>query len=88
MRASVCEALGEKVDEREVVRLPACRALSVRLDARERGGFGRALFDRLVREAGRRGLSICGDLYGTLIARAHGGDGYHRYVRAFLPVEG
>lgn len=88
MRASVCEALGEKVDEHEVVRLPACRALSTRLDARERGGFGRALFDGLVGEAERRGLTPRGDLYGTLIARAHGEDGYHRYVRAFLPVEG
>lgn len=87
MRASVSAALGEDVDEHGVVRLPACRALSTRCDAHERGGFDRELFDDLVEEAGRRGLRPRGDLYGTLVGRAHGSDGYHRYVHAFLPVE-
>lgn len=87
IRESVRAALGEKIAEQDIVRLPACRALSVCLDAGERGGFNRLLFDGLIDEAQRSGLAARGGIYGTLIGRAHEADGYHRYVRAFLPLE-
>lgn len=88
MRLPVYERLGEAVGPQGTVTFGQGRALSTYVDAGERGGFGLPIFEPLVREAAARNLCPRGGIYGTLLARTHEEDGFHRYVRAFLPVEG
>ena len=88
MRLPLFEELGEEAGPAGVARLEPCRALVTCIDAGERWNFGRGLFDGLVDEAVRQGLVPAGGLHGMLVARTHEADGYHRYVRALLPVAG
>ncbi len=85
--------LGEWYDhmggpEEGSVSLPSGTVLSTCVDAGERWGFGRHLFDGLVAEAKRLGKKPRGMLCGYLITRTYDKDGrYHRYVEAMLPLE-
>ena len=70
------------------VSIPAGSALLTCVDAGERWGFGRRLFDGLVAEAERLGRKPLGMLCGYLLTRTYDEDGrYHRYVEAVLPLE-
>lgn len=86
IRTSENECLERPVPREGGVLLPACKALSTCVDAGERWGFGLALFAGLVAEAERRGLVPAGGIFGALLARTHEENGYHRYVRAYLPL--
>lgn len=87
MDADVYERFGGPAGTGALGRVPAGRALVTWADAGERWGFGRHLFDGLLAEASRRGLEPAGDLCGYLLVRSTGEDGYHRYVKAILPVK-
>lgn len=67
-------------------RIEAGEALVTCVDAGGRWGFGRELFQGLLDEAKRLGLEPVGNLHGILVARTHDEEGFHRYVRAYLPV--
>lgn len=87
IRTTVCDELGEGLDEDVLTRIAPRQALVTCVDAGQRGGFGRELFVDLFEEAARRGLEPAGGIQGVLLARVHEEDGYHRYLRAFLPVQ-
>lgn len=73
--------------EEGYVTLPAGRALTTCVDAGERWGFGRQLFEGLLEEAERLGEQPLGTIYGLLLARTYDEVGcYHRYVEAVLPL--
>lgn len=80
--------VGKVVPEDGVVHIDGGPALSTYVDAGERGHFGLRLFGGLVEEACRRGLSPRGSIFGYILTRAHDGRGFHRYLHAWLPVEG
>ncbi len=86
MRSDRYEQLGGP--DSGYVTLRGGRALSACVDAGERWNFGHALFTQLLEEAERRGERPCGALWGLLLSRTHDEmGGYHRYVKAFLPLE-
>lgn len=85
MPPTTFEALGSPEAE-GVTHIAAGPALSTWVDAGERWSVGLGLFDGLISEAKARNLSPRGELCADLIARAHGDDGYHRYLHAYLPV--
>ena len=62
-------------------------ALSTWIDARERWNIKLALFDGLRAEAERRHRTPRGEICADLIARAHGTDGYHRYLHPIFPLQ-
>ena len=73
--------------EAGTVSMPEERVLTTCVDAGERWGFGRALFEGLLAEARRRGETPAGPIYGFLLARTHDErGGYHRFVEACLPL--
>lgn len=86
MRASVYKKLGENVDDSAIMLLKSRKALMTCIDAGERWSFGQHLFEDLCAEAQRRGLQPTSGPRGVLVARTHDTDGYHRYVRAYLPI--
>lgn len=61
-------------------------ALSTWVDAGERWNIRLELFDALFAEAERLNLKPRGEICADLIARAHGTDGYHRYLHVYLPL--
>ena len=69
-----------------LVRIGAGPALATWVDAGERWSVGLGLFTALLDEAGSRGLQARGELCADLVARAHGQDGYHRYLHVYLSV--
>lgn len=86
MRLEVYRKLEEEPGNEGVLELPPCRALSTVLDAGERGGFGAELFLGLLDAVAASGHEITGPLHGELLARTHDTAGFHRYVRAYVPV--
>lgn len=86
MRLKTFEDLGEELGSEGVVRLDPCRALETVVDAGERGGFDSALFAGFLDEALERGFKPVGSLHGVLLARTHDENGFHRYIRAYLPI--
>ncbi len=70
-----------------VTAIEPARALSTWIDAGERWSIGLELFEPLLSEAGVRGLEPRGEICADLIARAHGADGYHRYLHVYLPLK-
>lgn len=70
------------------VRIDPATTLVTCVDAGERWNFCRKLFEGLFAEAARQGLKPVGGVHGLLIARTHDDAGYHRYVRAYLPLAG
>ena len=69
-----------------IVRIEGATALSTWVDAGERWNVGLSLFEELVAEAESRGFAPRGEICADLVARAHGADGYHRYLHAYLPL--
>ncbi|WP_322151283.1 MerR family transcriptional regulator [Paratractidigestivibacter sp.] len=69
-----------------IVRIEAATALSTWVDAGERWNVGLSLFEGLLDEARSRGLEPRHEICADLVARAHGADGYHRYLHAYLPL--
>lgn len=70
-----------------VITIEPARALSTWIDAGERWSIGLELFEPLLSEACVRGLESRGEICADLIARAHGVDGYHRYLHVYLPLK-
>lgn len=85
MTPAVFEAIGAP-KTCGLVRIEAGPALTTWVDAGERWSVGLGLFAELFDEAKARGLRARGDLCADLVARAHGQDGYHRYLHVYLPV--
>lgn len=69
-----------------LTRIEAGPALGTWVDAGERWSVGLGLFSELIDEAEARDLHPRGELCADLVARAHGQDGYHRYLHVYLPV--
>lgn len=87
MDAETYTSLGGPISSGALGHTRAGHALITWVDAGKRGNFGRHLFDALFDEARKRNLQPAGDLYGFLLARCTEQDGYHRYVKAVLPVK-
>ena len=87
MRLEAYRELGEECGREGVVELAPSRTLSTVLDAGDRSGFGADLFSGFVKCAVDDGYTIAGPLHGLLLARTFDSAGYHRYVRAYLPIE-
>lgn len=87
IRTTVCDELEKELREDVLMHIVPCQALVTCVDAGERGSFGMELFVGLFAEASRRCLEPAGGVQGVLLARVHEKDGYHRYLRAFLPVQ-
>ncbi len=85
MTPAVFEEIGSP-EVRGLTHVPAGPALATWVDAGERWSVGLGLFEGLFNEATARGLRPRGELCADLVARAHGQDGYHRYLHAYLPV--
>lgn len=86
IRTTACADLGDNLEEGATMRIAPYQALVTCVDAGERWGFGRGLFDGLLAEAAARGLEPVDGVQGVLLARVHAQDGYHRYLRVYLPV--
>lgn len=86
-RRELVRELGGPEEGPYVFVLPAAEALSVYLDAGERGGFGHSLLEGLIGEAARLGRKPKGPVQGSLVCRTHEEDGYHRFLHASLPLE-
>lgn len=85
MPPTVFEAIGAPEMD-GLTRIGAGRALATWVDAGERWSVGLGLFAALLGEATSRSLTPRGELCADLVARAHGQDGYHRYLHVYLPL--
>ena len=68
-------------------KLSTIKVIRCLIDAGERGNFTYKLFHPIFEYADKHNLNIADDIFGILLTRVHGKNGYCRYFDIYLPVE-
>ncbi|MEK4064214.1 MULTISPECIES: helix-turn-helix domain-containing protein [Paenibacillus] len=53
----------------------------------EKGSFSLKLLDNALEFIRKEGYQLAGNVIGHILARVHESDGYHRYIKVWLPIE-